>query len=236
MTSPAWTLNQSGLSPAIEQAIEAAVEKAVAKAMVDHGKAIGTLPESPSNMAITPVQGSSVGLQDIQTTSVEKRLPTEVWERIFQYLYPSQLSRVSMACRTFYDIVADLLIWPEVYAQVHSNDENHVFEGIKPVPGKNSNKDFMLRICAESFQICELCLSVYNGTDIPKDRLASLPLPVHVWRVRAFMKKATFQPLPSKRSPTDWMIRLCVGCRRNVFDHSQELLPEDSPSYFLRSI
>jgi hypothetical protein len=233
MTSPAWTLDQSGLSPAIEQAIEAAVAKAVAKAMINHGKAVGTLPESLGNMAATLVPGgSSVGLQHNQTTNVEKHLPTEVWERIFKYLYPSQLSRVSRVCRTFYDIVANLLVWLEIYAQVHPNDENHVVEGIKPVLGKNPNKDFMLHICAESLRICELCLSAYSGTDIPKDRLASLPLPVHVWRVRAFMRKATFQPLPSKRSPTDWTIRLCVSCRRDVFDHSQELLSMDSPSHY----
>ncbi|KAF9358748.1 hypothetical protein BGX34_008779, partial [Mortierella sp. NVP85] len=103
-----------------------------------------------------------------------------------------------------------------------------------PVLGKNPNKDFMLRLCGESLRICELCLSVYSGADIPKDRLASLPLPVHVWRVRAFMKKATFQPLPSKRFPTDWVIRLCVGCRRQVFNHSQETIPKDPGSWLYK--
>jgi len=156
----------------------------------------------------------------------EKRVPIEVWERIFKHLYLSQLSRVSMVCRTFNDIVGRLPIWLTVYAKVHPNDQNHLAGVIKPVLGKNPNKDFMIRLCAESLRICELCLSVYNGTDIS----SSLSLPVHVWRVRAFMRKVAFQPLPSKRSPRDWVIRLCVSCRRQVFDQCPESIPKDPAS------
>ncbi|KAK3827845.1 MAG: hypothetical protein J3Q66DRAFT_382733 [Benniella sp.] len=162
-----------------------------------------------------------------RAVGLEKRIPTEIWERIFKYLYPSQLSRVSRVCRTLYDVVVKLPVWPEIYAQVHPNDQNHLAGVIKPVLGKNPNKDFMLRLCAESLRICELCLSVYSGTDVPKDRLASLPLLVHVWRVRAFIRKVAFQPLPNKSSPRDWMIRLCVSCRRQVFGHCQESIPKD---------
>ncbi|KAK3827848.1 MAG: hypothetical protein J3Q66DRAFT_394170 [Benniella sp.] len=212
------------LSRALEEAIETIVSRAIAKAMVSNHR---NYWNALSRFNTDSKSCSHVIVQGIRTMGLDKHVPTEVWERIFKYLYPSQLSRVSMVCQTFYYIVVKLPVWPEIYAQVHLNDQNHLAGVIKPVLGKNPNKDFMLRLCAESLRICELCLSVYNGTDIPKDRLASLPLPVHVWRVRAFMKKATFQPLPSKRSPTDWMIRLCVSCRRQVLVQCPESIPKD---------
>ncbi|KAK3827851.1 MAG: hypothetical protein J3Q66DRAFT_321241 [Benniella sp.] len=249
MTSSTGTLDLSGLIPMLEQAIETAigkavdkavdqavektvekavekaVKRAVAKAMANyHERAISVHPGPSSNQdtALVP-EGSPSTAQHNQPAGLEKRLPTETWEQIFLFLYPSQLSRVSMVCRTFYDIVSKLSLWSEIYATVHPNNQNHVIGGFKPVPGKNLNKDFMIYICAESLQICELCLSVYNGTDLSRDRLAFFPLPVHAWRVRLASKKTgNFQPISAKIEPQDWVVRLCLGCRRKVFEECPE--------------
>ncbi|KAI8347468.1 hypothetical protein B0O80DRAFT_465197 [Mortierella sp. GBAus27b] len=127
-----------------------------------------------------------------------------------------------MVCRTFANTVTNLSVWSEMYAKAHHTNQNHLVGGIKPVVGKDSNKDFMLHMCAESFRVCEMCLSIYSGSDISQDRLASLPLPVHMWRVRAALKKVEFLPLSSKVFPKDWVIRLCVSCRKMVFEQCPE--------------
>jgi hypothetical protein len=228
MTSPAWTLDLSGLSLVIEQAIEAAVTKAVAEAMSNHRKVADALPEALSDKVTEPgPEGcSSITPQHNQTTGLEKHLPTEVWEWIFMYLYPSQLSRISMVCRTFYDIVAKLPIWTEIYTKAHPDNQNHVVGGIKPVLGNSPIKDFMLHLCAESLRICELCFLTYNGTDISWDRLAYLTLPVHVWRVRLATKKTdAFRPFQIEVGPQDWVIRLCLSCRRVILKECPESLP-----------
>jgi len=240
MTSPAGTLGLRGLGlmleqaieEAVESAVEKAVEKAVAKAMANyHERSINAPPEPLSDQDTTPVpEGSSLTtVQHNQPAGLEKRLPTGTWEQIFLFLYPSQLSRVSMVCRTFYDIVSKLSVWSGIYATVHPNNQNHVVGGFKPVPGKNLNKDFMVYICAESLQICELCLSVYNETDVSKDQLAFFPLPVHVWRVRlASEKTGNFQPFSAEIEPQDWVIRLCLSCRRKVFAECPESIPKQT--------
>ncbi|KAK3827849.1 MAG: hypothetical protein J3Q66DRAFT_321238 [Benniella sp.] len=196
--------------------------------MSNHRKAADALPEAVSDKVTEagPEGCSPIMPQHNQTTGLEKRLPTEVWEWIFKYLYPSQLSRVSMVCRTFYDIVAKLHIWTEIYAKAHPDNQNHVVGGIKPVLGDNPIKDFMLHICAESLRICELCFLTYNGTDMSWDRLAYLTLPVHVWRVRLATKKTdAFRPFRIEIGPQDWVIRLCLNCRREIFRECPESLP-----------
>ncbi|KAF9535223.1 hypothetical protein EC957_001900, partial [Mortierella hygrophila] len=40
-----------------------------------------------------------------------KRVPVEVWEQIFSFLYPSQLSRISMVNKNFNSIVSLLKVW-----------------------------------------------------------------------------------------------------------------------------
>ncbi|KAF9354928.1 hypothetical protein BGX34_010750 [Mortierella sp. NVP85] len=223
MASPSENASPGTLGLIIDQAIEAAVARAVAKALATH--TCHTCEKS--RPAITTTSTAATCTDSQRYPTIEKQLPTEVWEKILKYLYPSQLSRVSMVCRKLYDIVGMLPVWPEIYARVHPDDDNHLVGGIKPVVGKNPIKDFMLHVCAESFRICELCLSVHMGHDVPKDRMASLPLPVHVWRVRLAAKKDdTFQPLSAQIGPQDWVIRLCLGCRRKVFDACPESIPK----------
>ncbi|KAF9931103.1 hypothetical protein BGZ65_005052 [Modicella reniformis] len=211
MASPS---DLSALGLILERVIEASVAKAVAKAMAHTSGSVTMTPKS-SNGSFTL----------LQYVGIEKRVPFEVWVRILQYLYPSQLSRVSMVCRTLYEIVSELAIWPEIYTKAHPDNKNHLIGGIKPTPGKNPRKLFMHYLCAEGLQICELCYSVYSGSDVSKDRLAFFPLPIHVWRVRAFLMTVQFLPFSPKR-PTDWTIRLCLVCRKAVFAHCPESVPK----------
>ncbi|KAF9345129.1 hypothetical protein BGX34_005006 [Mortierella sp. NVP85] len=213
-----------------EQHIKAGVPRAVAKGKVGNN---GNSSEAPG-IPFTIFNADSKACSRTIAQDLEKRVPVEVWERIFEYLYPSQLSRVSMVCRTFHAIVGELPIWPEIYAKAHPAGQNHVIGGIKPVQGKSLNKDFMLHVCGESFQICELCFSVFGGAEVPKDRMASLPLPVHVWRIRAAMRKIEFLPLSSKVGPQDWIVRLCLDCRRRTFEACPESIPRNAKIRWMR--
>ncbi|KAF9350323.1 hypothetical protein BGX34_001297 [Mortierella sp. NVP85] len=225
---------QQAIEAAVEKVIEAAVEKAIAKTTANnHGGAIATPPESLSSSssqdatrAVRAPKGGSSGSQKSQEgVKLEERIPAEIWQRIFLFLYPSQLSRVSMVCRGFNDIISKLSVWPEIYAKAHPDKKNHVVGGVKPVVGKYPPKDFMLYLCAESLQICELCFGVYVGSEVAKDVLAYLTLPVQVWRVRATSKKAEFLPYLNGQ-PKGWTIRLCLPCRRKIFAHCPETTPE----------
>ncbi|KAK3827847.1 MAG: hypothetical protein J3Q66DRAFT_394169 [Benniella sp.] len=213
-----------------EQHIEADVPKVVAKGKVGNN---GNGTEAPG-IPFTDFNADSKACSRTIVQGLENRVPVEVWERIFEHLYPSQLSRVSMVCRTFYDIVGKLPVWPDIYAKAHPGGQNHVIGGIKPVRGKSLNKDFMVHVCGESFQICELCFSVFSGAGVPKDRMASLPLPVHVWRVRAAMKKIEFLPLSSKIGRQDWVVRLCLDCRRKIFEACPESIPRKAKTRWMR--
>lgn len=226
--SSTGALDMDALSAMLEQAIGVAVEKVIAKMTANNGMGSAAPSESLGSQATASASegGLFASRKRKQTTEPEERVPPEVWQQIFQFLYPSQLSRVSMVCRTFHDIISKLDIWSEIYAKAHAGKKNHLVGGIKPVVGKHHPKDFMLYVCAESLQICELCFSVYGGTDVSKNILASMPLPVQMWRVRAASKNVEFVAYSVKGLPKDWTIRLCLTCRRNVFAQCPESIPE----------
>ncbi|KAG0226928.1 hypothetical protein BGX31_007149 [Mortierella sp. GBA43] len=249
MTSPSGSPELHRLGEIIEQLIEHTVDTAVAKAVT---KAVNEVVTEAVTKAVANAtahhictscsnRSSDVTKEELQASvdnsdtsnpgsndaTVAKRVPPEVWERVFRWLYPSQLSRISMVCRIFADIVAKLPVWTILYSKAHPTNQNHLVGGIKLVVGKNPTKEFMKYVCAESSQICELCYLIYSGTsEVSVDRLAYLPLPVHVWRVRAALKKAVFLPLSSKVGPKDWVVRLCVNCRKSVFGKCPESIPE----------
>lgn len=183
-------------------------------------------PDSTNTKSHDPYSTPPTILQRGHKSGVEKRIPTEVWERIFKHLFPSQLTRVSKTCRTLYDIVSSLSVWSEIYDKAHPQHTNHLVGGVKPIIGKNPPKDFMLHICAESFRICELCLSVYSDSNAPKLQLAFYPLPVHVWRIRVAPKDSTYLPFLCKADPQDWVIRLCLNCRKEAFERYPESIPK----------
>jgi hypothetical protein len=81
----------------------------------------------------------------------------------------------------------------------------------------------MLYVCAElSLMVCELCFAVNDDPEVTRERLASFPLPVHMWRVRAAFNDVTFIPYSVYGRPKDRTIRLCLRCRRMVFARCPE--------------
>lgn len=241
MVSPAETMDMSQLSVNLEQLIETAVERAVSKAMANHhvcDAAIQLALLRSQGSTIDHEEGSLSNAQCKQDTGVDKRVPPEVWERIFKYLFPSQLSRISMVSRSLYDIVSKLPVWGEMYDKAHPQHKNHLVGGVKPRVGKNPPLDFMLHMLAESLRICELCFSVYTGTDVPNDRLVYLPLPVRMWRVLVASKDIVFLPYSMMDDPKDWSIRLCVACCRKIFERCPESIPKTStrPGYDLSNM
>ncbi|KAK3827852.1 MAG: hypothetical protein J3Q66DRAFT_408947 [Benniella sp.] len=229
MTSRAESMDQCGFSLVLEQAIETAVARAVVKAMANSGN--GAMTSSvPLNHPITPApksQGPRAILPGQHGTRVDRRVPSEIfppeiWKLVFQYLFPSQLSRVSMVCHEFYEIVTGLPLWSVIYAMAHPNNKNHVVGGIKLIQSNYHPRDYMLYVCAESLMVCELCFAVNDDPEVTRDRLASFPLPVHMWRVRAAFKDVTFLPYSVYGQRKDWTIRLCLRCRRMVFARCPE--------------
>lgn len=208
----------------VNLAVDVAIEKWLTRTS-DRGSfadaSTQTDPEAPKEYSPTMLrQCCGIG--------IEKRIPMETWVGVFKHLYPSQLSRISQVCRTFYDVVIGLPIWPEMFDKVHQNNRDHLlqFSGGISLGSIRDSCDLMQYLCAQSFRICEQCLSVYKGSDVGNTRLASFPLPVHVWRLRAATKKIPFAPFSCKICPKDWVIRLCLTCRRDVFKQCPESIPE----------
>ncbi|KAF9304164.1 hypothetical protein BG003_001766, partial [Podila horticola] len=71
---------------------------------------------------------------------IDKRIPPEVWERIFSRLYPSQLSRLSMVNKTFNKIVSSLSTWSRMFPVAHSSDKQRL-RTLRDVP---ESKSYML--------------------------------------------------------------------------------------------
>ncbi|KAG0352272.1 hypothetical protein BGZ54_002873 [Gamsiella multidivaricata] len=46
----------------------------------------------------------------------DKRVPPEIWQRTFNRLYPSQLSRISMVNKNFNTIVSSLPVWSHMFS------------------------------------------------------------------------------------------------------------------------
>ncbi|KAG0065862.1 hypothetical protein BGZ89_007844 [Linnemannia elongata] len=102
---------------------------------------------------------------------LDKHVPAEIWERIFSYLYPSQLCRLLMVNKTFETIVSSLPIWRYLFT------ENTVRKRLRFLRDIPESKSYMLYICANSLHICEECGYQHR---FGSKNLANLPLPVLV--------------------------------------------------------
>ncbi|KAF9951526.1 hypothetical protein BGZ65_005893 [Modicella reniformis] len=150
---------------------------------------------------------------------IDKRLPVEVWSRIFQYLYPSQLSRVSLVSKTLYDVVDRLDLWLKVYLQGYLE---------VPVPNIDTNilkpdlpKRLMLYVFARSFSICEQCFRFCDG-ETP-GRLPFMPLPVG----ERLLLTPNVDESHTRVSESKTKIHLCLNCRRAVYEAHPEVAPAD---------
>jgi hypothetical protein len=159
---------------------------------------------------------------------LDKRVPIEVWENIFQYLYPSQLARVSQVSKTFYYIVDGLSLWLKIYTigRLSSPRQDIGFGVITP-------KRLMLFVIACSFCICEQCFRFCDGENA-LGRLAAMPLPVPLWRILWTTSwKYLYNNISSlvqqgvDLNVSEPKIRLCLSCRRTV----NELFPESPPAH-----
>ncbi|KAK3827842.1 MAG: hypothetical protein J3Q66DRAFT_321225 [Benniella sp.] len=159
---------------------------------------------------------------------LDKRVPIEVWENIFQYLYPSQLARVSQVSKAFYNIVDGLSLWLKIYSigRLSSPRQDIGFGVITP-------KRLMLFVIACSFCICEQCFHFCDGENA-LGRLAAMPLPVPLWRILWTTSwKYLYNNISSlvqqgvDLNVSEPKIRLCLSCRRTV----NELFPESPPAH-----
>ncbi|KAF9123817.1 hypothetical protein BG015_005237 [Linnemannia schmuckeri] len=85
---------------------------------------------------------------------VYKRIPVEVWEQIFSYLYPSQLSRISMVNKNLNSIVSLLEVWSRMFAVAHGPKAH-----LRPLLGISKSKSYMMFMCSSSLHVCERCFA-----------------------------------------------------------------------------
>ncbi|GJJ74963.1 hypothetical protein EMPS_07321 [Entomortierella parvispora] len=142
--------------------------------------------------------------------SNDKRVPVEIWEKIFSDLYPSQLSRLSRVSKTLYAIVASLPIWIRLFELTHPN------KALRLLQGRSSSICCMIYMCAISLHFCEACQKL-----IPfrQEHSAKLPLPVLVTlpstpvRTTITTGKVDSGNIVGNMINLNWRIRKCLGCR-----------------------
>lgn len=143
---------------------------------------------------------------------IGKRVPVEVWERIFDRLRPSQLSRLSMVNKNFNRIVSSLSVWSRMFSKVHPYTRLRTLRNIP------ESKSYMLYMCALSLHVCEKC---YCRLAYGQSNLYRLPLP-------------ELAPMPRRLVPDDnylleepdtylgeevdckWTIQMCFSCRTGL--------------------
>ncbi|KAG0039019.1 hypothetical protein BGZ82_010025 [Podila clonocystis] len=106
---------------------------------------------------------------------VDKRVPPEVWERIFNHLYPSQLSQFSMVNKNFNSIVSSLSVWFRIFSVSVAYGSN---KRLRTLHNMSESKSYMLFMCVNSRYVCENCfaLTPYNAVNVrPQPWWAPLP-------------------------------------------------------------
>ncbi|KAG0028647.1 hypothetical protein BGZ81_004545 [Podila clonocystis] len=132
---------------------------------------------------------------------IDKRVPPEIWERIFNHLYPSQLSRFSMVNKNFNVLVSSLSVWSRMFSVAYGSKKR--LRTLRNVP---ESKSYMLFMCANSCFICENCLvlSPYNATASYRPRKYWAPLPTLSTKELEYL---------GEELNLDWQVYMCSGCR-----------------------
>ncbi|KAG0050106.1 hypothetical protein BGZ83_005099 [Gryganskiella cystojenkinii] len=151
----------------------------------------------------------------VKRKPVHKRVPIEVWEKVLCYLYPSQLSRLSMADKNFRDIVSSQKIWSRMFSVAYG-PKAHLRLLVLIPKFKNS---YMMFMCASSLHVCEKCfgLTKYEGCN-----LSNLPLPIPVLLPRRSTGAVNYV---GERFDPDWTIRMCISCRNGHLVDLEEPRP-----------
>ncbi|KAK3805451.1 MAG: hypothetical protein JOS17DRAFT_768509 [Linnemannia elongata] len=134
---------------------------------------------------------------------IDKRVPPEIWERIFNRLYPSQLTRVSMVNHNFNKIVSSLSVWPRMFSMVFGPTRR-----LRTLRNMPESKSYMLYMCASSLHVCEECL----GMTPFSSNLTTSTKPVPVLAVLPTMTKGDII-YQGEEFNEDWKIWLCQSCR-----------------------
>ncbi|KAF9278688.1 hypothetical protein BGZ68_008417 [Mortierella alpina] len=157
-----------------------------------------------------PELASPEGLQ--KQLSVDIRLPTELWEAICSYLYPSQLARLLRVSRTLYRLVASMNIWSFYFTHLQGRRSFPLYQHLI-----NKPQHHMHYIISISYQVCDKC-TILSNPDSPQ-KFAAMPLPVLEWPLPR-PDQADYYPRPGK-------IRLCLPCRREHYAVYPEAIPPE---------
>ncbi|KAF9120941.1 hypothetical protein BGX30_002874 [Mortierella sp. GBA39] len=146
---------------------------------------------------------------------IDKRVPPEIWEQIFNHLYPSQLSQVSMVNKNLNVIASSLDVWPRMFYAAH--EPKAQLRPLVSIPSFMSSH--MMFMCALSLHVCEKCfgLTGYNA-----DKLYKLPLPIPVLLPRRSTDAIKYV---GDRFDPNWTIRMCLPCRQNHILDLEEPVP-----------
>ncbi|CAO3564334.1 unnamed protein product [Mortierella alpina] len=139
------------------------------------------------------------------------RLPTELWQAVCSYLYPSQLARLSRVNRTLYRLVANMRLWSTYFIQLRGRRWSFPFyEQLRNKPQLH-----MHYIIALSYHVCDQC-TILSHPDSPQ-KFAAMPLSILEWPSPQ-PDQADYYPPPGK-------IHLCLPCRREHYTHYPEAIP-----------
>lgn len=124
-----------------------------------------------TNVTLATIKATTAPYRN-QNRGADKRLPFEIWEHILTFLYPSQITRLSRASKTLYDIIGASVIWSRWFRTAFGPDI--VLDTLPAIPESHS---YMLYMCAVSGRVCEQCLIYSVPSRLVNDR-AARPLPV----------------------------------------------------------
>ncbi|KAK3805450.1 MAG: hypothetical protein JOS17DRAFT_781357 [Linnemannia elongata] len=143
-----------------------------------------------------------------------KLVPIEVWEHILQYLYPSQLSRISMVNKNFCAIVSSLEVWSHMFVIAYGPKAH-----LRTLVGVSKSKSYMMFMCSSSLHICERCFGL-TGYNV--DGKFRLPLPIPVLLPKRSTDTVKYL---GERFEPNFTIRMCLFCRQNHISIYEEPLP-----------
>lgn len=133
---------------------------------------------------------------------IDKRVPPEIWQRIFSRLYPSQLSRMSLVNKTFNKIVCSLSMWSRMFSVTFGPKKR-----LRTLRNMPESKSYMLYLCASSLYICEECLGLTPFATIryynERPQLVLAPMPT--------MTKGSIKYLGEEIN-LHWTVRMCQSC------------------------
>ena len=149
--------------------------------------------------------------------SPDIKVPLEVWEEIFLYLYPSQLSRMSMVSKTLAGMIISLELWFRLFNLTH---DAHV--RLRLLKGIPESKSYMLYMCATSLHVCERC---FRLVPFGVKNSSQLPLPVLV----PLRGRSTNEiKYVGERLNLTWTVNFCLDCRQSHFSEFEERQPRRS--------